>query len=153
MFFPWVDNTDKLMEPLLRLRPDSKPAWGRMDAQQMIEHLIFVFEISNGSKKVEVLTPEKHIKKSQIFLMSDKPMPKNFISKFIPVEPAAHQFSNLQTAISELISSIKTYHSCWVEKKETTLNHPVFGALNKKMWNQVHNKHITHHFLQFRLTE
>jgi hypothetical protein len=152
MFYPWIDNSVKLMDVLLQLQPDSKAIWGRMDSQQMIEHLILVCEISNGSKEAEILTPEKYIEKSQAFLMCDEPMPKNFVAKFIPEEPIAHRYDDLQSAIQAFLSSLSLYHSYWEGKKGSTRNHPVFGKLNKKMWNRVHNKHITHHLLQFGLS-
>lgn len=150
-FFPWIDNSEKLKQILLQLNTESKAVWGRMDAQQMIEHLILVCELSNGTKECEVHTPEKYIEKSQAFLMSDEPMPKNFIAKFIPEEPAAHRYENIEASINAFISSIVQYHSYWNGKEETTRNHPVFGKLNKHKWDMVHNKHITHHLLQFGL--
>ena len=153
MFYPWIDNSVKLKDVLLQLQPDSKAIWGRMDAQQMIEHLILVCEISNGSKESEILTPEKYIEKSQAFLMGEEPMPKNFVAKFIPEEPISHRYDDLQSAIQTFLSSISLYHSYWDGKEHSTRNHPVFGKLNKKMWNRVHNKHITHHLLQFGLSK
>ena len=151
VFDSWIEKSDRLREKLSLLSPESPPAWGRMGAQQMIEHLLLVCEISNGTKKAEVLTPEKHIEKAQTFLMSDQEMPKNFIAKFIPEEPIPNQFSDLNTAIRAFIASVEEYHAFWKENEETTGNHPVFGRLNKEKWNRVHNKHITHHLAQFNL--
>lgn len=153
MFFSWIENPKKLKNELLQLKSNTVALWGRMDAQQMIEHLIIVCEISNGTTDVKVLTPKKNIKKAQAFLMSEQEMPKNFIAKFIPKEPLAYKYEDLPTAIQTFIYSINIYHSYWVDKKDSTRNHPVFGKLNKKMWNRVHNKHITHHLLQFGLSK
>lgn len=150
-FVAWIEELDKLKGKLKLLHPESKPEWGRMDAQQMIEHLIGSCEISNGTKKVEVLTPEKHIEKSQAFLMSDQEMPKNFIAKFIPEDPIPHQYSNLNVAVAALVASIEKYHNYWEGNEDSLCNHSVFGRLNKEKWNRVHNKHITHHLLQFNL--
>jgi len=152
MFFAWVDKPEILKETLLQITNGSKPAWGRMDAQQMVEHLILVFELSNGLKSSPILTPDKYIEKSQTFLMSDEPLPKNFVAKFIPENPVSHSNKNFNIAVNELVIALHTYHSYWRGKEEHTLNHPVFGELNKKMWDQVHNKHITHHLLQFGLS-
>ena len=153
MLFPWLDKSEKLKDTLLQLTSDARPIWGRMDAQQMIEHLIVVLELSSDDKSTPILTPDKHIEKSQAFLMSDKPMPQNFIAEFLPKDPSAYRFVNIDKAIQELTRSIKTYHPYWLGKEESTLNHPIFGALNKKMWDQVHNKHITHHLSQFGLSK
>ena len=152
MLYQWIYNTVKLKETLFQLQSTSKANWGRMDAQQMIEHLILVVEISNGTLDVEVLTPEKYIEKSQAFLMSNEVLPKNFVAKFIPKDPVAHRYEDLQSAIRAFCISITLYHSYWDGKEESTRNHPVFGKLNKVMWDQVHNKHISHHLLQFGLS-
>jgi len=152
MFFPWVDKPEKLKDSLLQLTNESKCTWGRMDAQQMVEHLLAVFELSSEEKVNPILTPDKYIEKSQAFLMSDEPMPQNFVAKFLPEKPVVHSNKNFNLAVNELVSALHTYHSYWLGKEERTLNHPVFGKLNKKMWDQVHNKHITHHLLQFGLS-
>lgn len=150
-FYPWIDNTEQLENKLAILELNQKAVWGRMDAQQMIEHLILVLEISNGVKEMEIYTPEKHIEKSQAFLMSEKPMPQNFIAKFIPEDPIPHRFETINVAKNEFFKAVIAYHKYWLGKEESVRNHPVFGELTKTKWNQLHNKHITHHFKQFEL--
>ena len=44
-FINWINESERLKEKLKQLSPDSKPKWGRMDAHQMIEHLILIFYI------------------------------------------------------------------------------------------------------------
>ena len=148
-FINWTNEPERLKEKLKQLSPDSKPKWGRMDAHQMIEHLILIFEMSNGTKIVEVLTPEKYIDKTQAFLLTDQEMPKNYVAEFIPKDPIPYKYSNLNIAIDALSTSIEKYHSYWGVNCEDLCSHPVFGRLNKNLWNRLHNKHITHHLLQF----
>jgi hydroxymethylglutaryl-CoA reductase len=153
MFYAWVDDKEKLQETLGLLNSSSPALWGRMDAQQMVEHLIVLFEISNKKQETLILTPEKHLNKSQAFLMSEDLLPKNFVAKFLPINPSPYKYSSLQEAVSQLIYSLDSYQSYWKGIEEETLNHPVFGKLNKVKWNRVHNKHIQHHFLQFGLVK
>ena len=41
-----------LPDALAGLREDARPAWGNMTAQQMVEHLAWVFEVSIGEAGV-----------------------------------------------------------------------------------------------------
>lgn len=148
-YINFTSSFDKLNTVLARLDSNTKAVWGQMDAHQMIEHLILVVEISNGLTDVEIQTPEKYIAKSQAFLMSDEAMPKNFIAKFIPEKPQAYKYVSIDEAKKELLASIKNYNIYWMGKELNTRNHPVFGKLNKEMWDQLHSKHFTHHFEQF----
>jgi len=153
MFYTWVDDKEKLQERLGLLNASSSALWGRMNAQQMIEHLIVLFEISNKKQETLILTPEKHLPKSQAFLMSDELLPKNFVAKFLPIDPSPCVYSSIEEAISKLVFYLDSYHTYWKGREEETLNHPVFGMLNKVKWDRVHNKHIHHHFLQFGLVK
>lgn len=151
MFNNWVDNRENLQTSLGLLNAKSPALWGRMDAQQMVEHLIVLFEISNKNQETPILTPEKYLHKSQAFLMSDELMPKNFVAKFLPINPSPYLYSSLTEANNKLLSVLDSFHNYWLGKDDETLNHPVFGSLNKEQWDRVHNKHIHHHFLQFGL--
>ena len=151
MFYAWVDDKERLEEALSLLTFSSSALWGRMDAQQMVEHLILLFDISNKKQETPILTPEKYLHKSQAFLRSEELMPKNFVAKFLPIDPIPYTFSSLEESKNKIFSSLDSFHSYWKGIKEETLNHPVFGKLNKELWDRVHNKHIHHHFLQFGL--
>lgn len=150
-FINWLEKKKKLKEILEKLNLKTKPLWGQMDSQQMIEHLIYVFEISNGVKNIEDQTQTIPYKKAEMFLKSKEEMPKNFSAKFLSKTPNKHKFKELNSAISNLILNIDKYNEFWRGKEQTTCNHPVFGQLNKEKWNKVHNKHITHHLKQFDL--
>ena len=151
MFFAWVDDKDKLKETLGLLSSSSPALWGRMDAQQMVEHLIMLYNISNKKQETSILTPDKYIHKTQEFLRSEELMPKNFVAKFLPLDPIPYVYSSIEEAIDHLLSSLDSFQAYWSGKEEETLNHPVFGKLNKVLWDRVHNKHLHHHFLQFGL--
>ena len=151
MFYNWVNDKEKLKDTLSLLRFNSPALWGRMDAQQMVEHLIILFEISSKKQQTNILTPEKYLEKSQAILMSDEPMPKNFVAKFLPIGPTPYLYSSLVEANYQLLFVLSAYQVYWKERENERLNHPIFGSLTKDMWDRVHNKHIHHHFLQFGL--
>lgn len=94
MFYTWVDDKEKLEETLGLLTSSSPALWGRMDAQQMVEHLILLYDISNKKKETPILTPEKYLYKSQAFLRSEELMPKNFVAKFLPIDPIPYTYTS-----------------------------------------------------------
>ncbi len=151
MFSLWINNKEKLKDTLKLLSDSTLPLWGRLDAQQMIEHLIALFELSNKEQETPILTPEKYLHKSVDFLMSNELMPKNFVAKFLPIDPPPYIHASLDEAVFYLFKVLDSYHIYWVGKEACKLNHPIFGSLTKDKWDRVHNKHIHHHFLQFGL--
>ena len=80
-------------------------------------------------------------------------MPKNFVAKFLPINPSPCVYSSIEEAIRRLLFYLNSYHAYWVGIEEEMLNHPVFGRLNKEKRDRAHNKHIQHHFLQFGLVK
>ena len=67
MFYAWVDDKDKLKETLGLLSCYSPGVWGVMDAQQIVEHQIVLYNISNKKQETSILTPDKYIHQSQEF--------------------------------------------------------------------------------------
>ena len=95
----------KDMFTLLRHLPaDKMGSWGKMNAQQMVEHSAGFFDISAGKGKVELVTPEEHLPKFMEFLLSDKQFRENtkapvkykaaaefhIILQFLPVTSKIH---------------------------------------------------------------
>ncbi len=59
--------------PLLRkLQPGQKGKWGKMDAQQMVEHFRQVLKVANGKIQLPLHNPDKErLEKIRTFLMSE----------------------------------------------------------------------------------
>ena len=83
---PFDVNDAELRTGLLRRLPDllaglreyAPPAWGAMTAQQMVEHLAWVFEVSIGDASVECSVPEARRARWKAFLFDATPMPREF---------------------------------------------------------------------------
>ncbi len=57
----------KEMLPLCKkLTPDTKPKWGVMNAQQMVEHLSETLRYANGKTKLPLHTAEEHLQRLRI---------------------------------------------------------------------------------------
>lgn len=132
--------------------PDMQPAWGMMSAQHVLEHLLFVMEVATGPKRYEVLTPTERIERTQAFLMSEKPMPREFKAPFLPQEGLVPLvYPDLDAAKTALKQGLKDFFAYFEENPDAIIPHPIFGMCNKEQWEMIQRKHFTHHFLQFGL--
>lgn len=139
-----------LVELLDKLSPDTKPSWGHMNAQQMVEHLSDSIKISSGKLILPLEVPEEKIPKMQAFLESDKAMAKNIEVPFAKKDtPLRHE--ELALAIDEFLLEWIDFEEFFGENPESRTSHPYYGPLNYEQWLRLHAKHFTHHFEQFGL--
>jgi oxepin-CoA hydrolase/3-oxo-5,6-dehydrosuberyl-CoA semialdehyde dehydrogenase len=136
---------------LQQLRPDATPLWGKMNAQQMVEHLAGFFDVSSGIIIYELITPEEQLPKYKAFLLSDKEFRENTKAPIsvIGEEPLPVRFGSLQQALDELRSSVQNFINLLGADHSVKTVHPVFGPLNFEEWVLLHYKHVTHHLRQF----
>jgi len=150
----FVEMTDdKLQECLDKLTEDSKPKWGTMSAQHMIEHLEYTYRIASGEvQDFEIKTPEKILEKVKNSLYNYKKMPRDHMfpmAKESRIEELKHQ--DLDEAISKFVEGRNSYLEYFEENPKATLKNVVFGVLNKYEWYLMDRKHLNHHFEQFGL--
>ncbi len=143
-------NIETILAKLASLESTTKPLWGAMSAQRMVEHLTDAVRMSNGKESFELEIPADRIEKMQLFLASDKPMAKNievaFAGKDVPL-----RHSEIELAIDELTEEWCDFEEVYDENPELTNIHPYYGQLNFDQWKRIHAKHFTHHFEQFGL--
>ena len=132
---------------LTKLKADTKPLWGTMNAQQVVEHLEINFHYSSGTKEATLITPKEHVAPTQKFLMGEKPLPKEYKAKFLTEKDFELRADNLNDAIGSLLSHLNEF----LNNYEGTALQPAFGILDKEKWIMLNRKHFTHHFSQFGL--
>jgi len=138
--------------PLLKtLTPDTGGNWGKMNAQQMVEHLSGFFKVSSNKVHFPLVTPEEHLPKYKEFLRSDKVFRENTKAPVLPEDPLPVQFGSLEGAIEELEKEINDFLLYFNNRPELTTQHPVFGDLDFEDWILLHYKHVLHHAKQFGL--
>lgn len=142
-----VPSLDIALNHLKKLNSNTKPLWGKMNAQQMVEHLSQTFMVAIEEIEVRLVIKDEHVERSQAFRDSDKPMPRDFKIDFAPENPPLRNAS-LELAIEEFNSLWLRYEAFFQEAGKQTL-HPTFGMNDFKGWQQIHSKHLTHHFEQF----
>ena len=127
--------------------------WGKMNAQQMVEHLTAMFKISSGKLMMPLVTPEENLLKFKEFLMSEKEFRENTKAplQIVPEEPLPLRNESMQDAFQVLERSVQEYFTFFNDDAEKKTLHPVFGELNFAEWIQLHHKHVTHHLKQFGL--
>ena len=142
---------DQLCVLLRGLDPVAKPLWGKMNVQQMTEHLTDFFKVSTGENKFELVIPEEDLPKYKAFLLSDKQFRENTKapSSVLGEEPLPVRTASMAAALTQLEASINDFFQCLKNDRERKTVHPVFGPLNYEEWIQLHYKHVTHHCRQF----
>lgn len=134
---------------LLQLDADAPRKWGKMNVQQMIEHMSDYVRIANGRTPMEVITPAENIDRMQAFLAGDRQMRENTPNALLPDEPPAVRHATKDAAIAELQSELDYFFEVFENEPEKTLKNPFFGVLNFTLQVQLLYKHSTHHLRQF----
>lgn len=150
--FMKIDYKD-MSKRLNLLTNDTKPLWGKMTPQQMVEQLETTLKYSTGELAVtECKTPEDQLEKYQDSLYNFRKMPKDYPAPFLEngeLPPLQHK--NLDQAKAALVEAVKNYQIYYREHPNAEHLHMIFGMLNKEMFDLFHQKHFTHHFEQFGL--
>jgi Protein of unknown function (DUF1569) len=133
------------------LAADAIGKWGKMNAQQMVEHVTDFFNVSAGKIHFDIVTPLEHIPKYKEFLLSDKEFRENTKApaSVLGEAPLPLRSNNMQEAIAGLQKSIDAFVESFTTVANKTTVHPVFGVLNFEEWVLLHYKHVTHHGRQF----
>jgi oxepin-CoA hydrolase / 3-oxo-5,6-dehydrosuberyl-CoA semialdehyde dehydrogenase len=146
-------TTEKIDECLSKLKSDTKPKWGIMTSQHMIEHLEYTYKIASGEvQDFEIATPEKILEKVHASLYNYEKFPKN--TNFPQLEKdtlAPLKHPDLGTAIDSFKEQRNKYINFFNENPDVKLKNMVFGEMNKYEWYLLERKHLNHHFEQFGL--
>lgn len=144
-------NLETVLPILEKLTPTTKPVWGTLTAQGMVEHLTDTINLANGNAPFsKLLIPEDKVESMQLFLLTDKEMVRNVEVPFAPKERVIRH-EELELAIDELVDAWMQFEEHFENNPSKTENHPFYGQLNFEQWLALHKKHLTHHFKQFGL--
>lgn len=135
---------------LQQIPSDAKPAWGKMTAQQMIEHFADSVRIASGKTvHTEIITPEEQLDKMRAFLESDKPFRENTRNALMPETPAPVRNPSKEEAVKELQEELAFFFSVFEKNNLQVTRNPFFGDLNYEQNVQLLYKHAQHHLKQF----
>lgn len=137
--------------PLLQTIPaTTEPRWGKMNLQQMIEHLSDAVRIASGRQPTpRLLTPEEHLPKMRAFLFSEKPFRENTRNPMMPETPAPVRFKSIEAATNELQAQLDHFFAVFEANPSLSTLNPLFGVLDFEGNVQLLYKHAVHHLRQF----
>ena len=143
--------TKECMPLFKNLSTNAMGNWGKMNGQQMVEHVAAFFLVSTEKIKFDLVTPAEHLPKYREFLFSDKEFRENTKApgNVIGEEALPLRYANMDEALKKLSESIAYFEYFFKDDADKKTLHPVFGELNYEEWVLLHYKHVRHHLRQF----
>lgn len=135
-----------------KLDANTKPLWGSMSAQRMIEHLTDTLRIASGATPFPLEIPEDRLERMVAFLDTDKPMARDMKVSFAPAEKELRN-SEIELAVDEYVEEWLDLETLYTVNPGLKHPHPYYGPLDFDQWKRLHSKHLTHHFMQFGLID
>ena len=141
----------KLVAYLQRLDPATKPLWGKMNVQQMIEHFAGdAVRNASGRLKIDtILTPPENLERMREFMMNNKPFKENTKNPMMDEEPAPLHYKTVQGAIGALQQELIYFFEAFEKNPDLITRNPFFGDLNFEQNVHLIFKHALHHLRQF----
>jgi oxepin-CoA hydrolase/3-oxo-5,6-dehydrosuberyl-CoA semialdehyde dehydrogenase len=147
--FPTITKS-YLQEKLNALAETTKPKWGLMTAQHLVEHFEFFMQQALGEIPCEIKTPEKYLEETQDSLWNYRPMPKSFDHPVLRKgEVEDLRFGSLEEAKMEFWKSYEELELFFKENPKATVPSNVFGNVTRYEWKLMEGKHYALHFEQF----
>ena len=139
--------TDEVIQRINRLKPESKPLWGKMNSSQMLKHCAVPYEMLFENIHPKPNAFMKFILKILIKnkVVNETPFPHN--SKTSPqfIISDKRDFELEKKRLVDYLNKTQQLGENYFENKESQS----FGALNKTEWNNMFYKHLDHHLQQF----
>lgn len=150
-----TDDTPSLSElddQLRNLRADTSPAWGTMNAVQMVRHCSKFVDLYLG--RIEVSAPIRVLARliGPLFLRrvvkgSPTATPRNL--KTLPsIRSAPDLDANFEAEVEALREGLDA-----IAKLEGVVQHPMYGKMDAESCKTLVRHHTAHHFHQFGLLE
>jgi oxepin-CoA hydrolase/3-oxo-5,6-dehydrosuberyl-CoA semialdehyde dehydrogenase len=143
-------NKKNISAALKKLTVDSKPKWGDLTPQRMVEHLEDAYDYAMNDKEREIITPEKYLEAYAESMYNHRPFPTGSKAPYGRWDGSLRH-ADLETAKQALMTKHKEYEAFMDEHPDHTAIHVVFGRLNRYEWSLIARKHYSHHFTQFGL--
>lgn len=134
---------------LKALDPQTKGMWGKMNVQQMIEHMIDSVKEANGKIPRTIVTAPERLQAMKDFIMSEKEFKPNTKNVLMGEEPLLVRHVSVSNAIAELESELINFEKHFTANPDSRITNAFFGDLNYDEWVQLLHKHSMHHLKQF----
>lgn len=129
-----------------RITADTRPAWGKMNVEMMLAHLVASMRMASGELQVKPKKLAIRVPPLRQLLVYWLPWPKGTPTapELLPAERASVE--NSRRELVQLIQVVgeRGSHEQWPP-------HPAFGNLGRRGWGVLTWRHLDHHLRQFGL--
>lgn len=144
---------NRFVSLLEKIPTETKPLWGKMTLQQMIEHFAESVRIASGKiVHTDIITPPEQLDKLRAFVLSDKPFRENTLNPLLSETPAPVRNPSKEEAVKELQEEINFFFSVFEKNNMQVTRNPFFGDFNYEQNVHLLHKHALHHLRQFQLS-
>jgi hypothetical protein len=145
IFTPEV--SEKTIQRINSLAPESTPEWGKMSVDQMLAHLNVNYEMVYEDKYPKPNFFMRIILKAFVknIVVNEAPYKRNSGTAPAFVIKGNRNFTQEKERLIAFIRKTQQLGEDHFDGKES----PSFGPLNKTEWNNMFYKHINHHLVQF----
>ncbi|TPE42393.1 DinB family protein [Pontibacter mangrovi] len=142
-------TTEELLSRLDKLRPDLKPAWGKMSAPQMLAHCNVAYEMVYEDRHPKPGALKRYILRLFVknIVVGEKPYKQG--SPTTPAFKVSHD-KDFQAEKERLTHYIRKTQALGPAHFEGRDSHS-FGPLTAQEWSNMFYKHLDHHLRQFRV--
>ena len=142
--------TEDNIQRLERLKFDTQPQWGKMNAPQMLAHVNVAYELAYGR-----LTPKNppYLLRLIIKLLikdsvvNEVPYKRNSRTSPVFLISDERDFEKEKANLIKNLTETAQKGPQYFEGKEASS----FGVLTSKEWSNMFQKHLEHHFGQFNI--
>lgn len=136
---------EEVMTRIEQLTPSSQPAWGKMDAAQMMAHCSQALDMASGKFAAKRTLLGRLVgSRVRYILMDESPMRPNSPT----VKELRVGKCDFEQEHERLKRCVRRFHEEG-ESGCTTHPHPFFGPLTPLEWSTGMYKHLDHHLRQF----
>lgn len=137
--------------PLLAAIPiDRQPLWGKMNVQQMVEHLSREgFQQAAGLMPQPLVSTPEVIVRMQAFIRSEKAFRENTVNPLMPETPYPLRYDTMMEALDALQNDMVFFFAEFRQSPGKTVVNPLFGELDYELSVLLLYKHCLHHLRQF----
>jgi hypothetical protein len=133
----------ELRDRISRLTPETKGLWGRMNASQMVAHLVASVRMATGDLPTQSKrTPLRHPPLKQLII---------YVLPFPKGTPTARELQPVprpwHVEVDELRALLDRF--AMRDRNGSWPVHPVFGPLSARGWGVLAYRHLDHHLRQF----
>lgn len=136
---------------LLRsISPDKAPLFGKMNPQQMVEHMAEYIRMGYGNPVISQRSyADEIILKMNEFLRTEKPFRPNTPNPLMDETPPLAKLATYEDAVRDVEMAINELFAAFELNPKLEISNPFFGDLDFSMTLQLLVKHGQHHLRQF----